>query len=120
MSSNGLTPSKIIQMLVKRCPKSLQRYTMEPTFRHELLINGHGKTIEETIQELKRTIQGLQEELEHVKVESSKKEKQLTNSFMSLNLEHNVQLKHKNDFKSFSNDHLWETKLTLICLVKNK
>lgn len=93
-----LTPSKFIQMSDRHQPKNLQCHTIEPTPRHELLINDHGKTAEETIQELRRTIQGLQEEADRVKVESSMKEKQLTNSLVALSLEHNVQLKHKDDF----------------------
>lgn len=93
-----LTPSKFIQMSDRHQPKNLQCHTIEPTPRHELLINDHGKTAEEIIQELRRTIQGLQEEAERVKAESSMKEKQLTKSLMALSLEHNVQLKHKDDF----------------------
>lgn len=93
-----LTPSNIIQISDRHQPKNLQCHTIEPPPRHELLINGHGKTVEETIWELRRTIQGLQEESERVKEESLTKEKQLAKSLTALSLEHSVQLKHKDDF----------------------
>lgn len=77
---------------------NLQCYTIEPPPRHELLTNDHGKTVEETICELRSTIQDLQEESERVKAESLMKEKQLANSLVALSLEHSVQLKHKDGF----------------------
>jgi len=92
-----LTPSNIIPMSDRHRPKNLQCYNIEPTPRDEFLINHHGNTVKETIRELRRNIQGLQEESKHVKAESSMKEKrlamkekQLTNSLMALSLEHSV------------------------------
>lgn len=93
-----LSPSNITQMSDKHQPMNLQCYTIEPPPRHELLTNDHGKTVEETIWELRRTIEDLQEESERVKAQSLMKEKQLANSLVALSLEHSVQLKHKDDF----------------------
>lgn len=93
-----LSPSNITQMSDRHQPMNLQCYTIEPPLRHELLTNDHGKTVEETIWELRRTIEDLQEESERVKAESLMKEKQLANSLVALTLEHSVQLKHKDDF----------------------
>eukprot|EP01018_Ginkgo_biloba_P007825 Gb_08284 [translate_table: standard] len=94
-----LTPSANAgQMLDRHHTKAVQCFTPEPTPRQELYFQEAGKAAEETIQDLKRKIRALEMEAERTNKEFFMREKRLKASITDLKREHNVQLRHKDDF----------------------